>query len=191
MSLLKTEPMPAFRFLIILGDSGSALSFALSAIADFIFDGGFSQCNGLNMEQEPYEYKEGGLLDYTHQMPGQAKYGKITLKWGMGFNNSLWEWQFNTARSLAYGQPWKRKDGTIIALPYAGFSDLMNLATGAQVWYFRKGIPSRWSGPEFDAQQNQIAVETLEIAHEGLERWYPPNLSAIVGAAVDKIRAAL
>lgn len=192
MTLLRGEPAPAFRFLILLGDSGSALKTGLSMLAsagaELLLDGGFSDCTGMQMEQELYPYKEGGLIDYVHKKPGRADFGNITLKWGMGFNNSLWDWLHSNARHLAYGTvaP-KRKDGTIISLPYAGLADPLKIALGTQVWYFRKGVPVRWSGPQFNAATSQSAIESLEIAHEGLERWYPPNLSAITDALTSKI----
>jgi phage tail-like protein len=37
------------------------------------------------------------------------------------------------------------------------------------MWKFKRGIPVKWSGPALNASQNSVAVESLEIAHEGLE----------------------
>ncbi|MDB4895689.1 MAG: hypothetical protein JWN15_1951 [Firmicutes bacterium] len=192
MSLLRTEPVVAYRYWIIMGTSGSALetalSMAASLAAEAIFDGGFSECTGMGSEQELYTYQEGGLIDKVHRLPGRTTHGNITLKWGMGFNNSLWEWHFNNARALSYGTSLKRKDGTIIGLPYAGIKDPLSLAAGAQVWYFRRGLPVRWTGPQFNATANQVGIESIEIAHEGLERWFPPNLSFFMDLALDKVK---
>ncbi|HYF79283.1 MAG TPA: phage tail protein [Symbiobacteriaceae bacterium] len=189
--LFETNPVLAFRFFIILGDSGSALKTGLSMLAslasEILFDGGFSQCTGLQMEQELVPYAEGGLVDYVHKLPGRTNYGNITLNWGMGYNNSLWEWQYNNARAMAAGTDLKRKDGTLICLPYGGMDDPLSLVAGSQVWYFKRGLPVKWTGPEFDASSSAVAIERIEIAHEGLERWFPPNMSAIVGAVAGKL----
>jgi phage tail-like protein len=117
------------------------------------------------------------------QIGGQVNFGLITLRWGMGFNNTLWDWHIGNARALAYGEQFKRKDGTLICLPYADVADPLATSAGTQVWYFRRAIPVRWTGPQFDASSSQVAIEGLEIAHEGLERWFPANMEAIAKTA--------
>ncbi len=188
MTNRRGSPILAFRFYVLLGDTPLALKNGLSMLkpgsGEVLLDAGFSEVSGLGMAQELYEYREGGQLDAVHKKPGQVNHGSITLRWGMGFNNSLWEWHLNNARSLAYGEGgFKRKDGTLICLPYDDVDDPLATSAGTQVWYFRRAIPVRWTGPQFDANNSQVAIEGLEIAHEGLERWFPANMDAIAKTA--------
>ena len=187
MSGRRTDPVLAFRFFVLLGDTPAALKNGLSMLkpgsGEVLLDAGFSECSGLGMEQQLYEYQEGGLLDSTHKLPGQVNFGTLTLRWGMGFNNSLWDWHISNARALAYGDQLKRKDGTLICLPFENVEDPLATSSGTQVWYFRRALPVRWTGPQFDANSSQVAIETMELAHEGLERWFPANMEAVTATA--------
>jgi phage tail-like protein len=187
------DPVLAFRFFVLLGDTPAALKNGLSMLkpgsGEVLLDAGFSECSGLGMEQQLYDYQEGGLLDSLHKLPGQVNFGLITLRWGMGFNNTLWDWHIGNARALAYGEQFKRKDGTLICLPYADVDDPLATSAGTQVWYFRRAIPVRWTGPQFDANRSEVAIESIELAHEGLERWFPANLDAVAASAAGAGRA--
>lgn len=159
---LRSDPFPAFRFYITLIDSSSALSSVLSgisAIANYAL-GGFSECSGLEMSMEIHEYKEGGANDRVYQFATRANFTKITLKRGMGFSDELWNWHYDYVQGKG-----KRRDG-IIAL-------MNEMGIPVKVWMFRRAIPSKWSGPSFNATQNGVAIETLEIAHEGVELYAP------------------
>jgi len=100
---------------------------------------------------------------------------KLTLKKGMGAGTDLWDWHYG----FVVGQG-KRRDGVIA---------LMNeLQLPSHIWYFRRGLPTRYSGPSLNAAQSAVAIETIEIAHEGL--FQIPGIgfggaaaSAAVGAA--------
>lgn len=219
MAVIRTDPLPAFRFLIVLADSGSWLrtlvTGGLAVASELVFDGGFSACTGLSMDTEITTYAEGGRNDWVHRLPGRTSYPNLTLRWGMAFNNRLWEWHYNTARALAYGKPFLRKDGLLIILDYqaptqglfsagpgsvagaAGAGDLGALGAqglgllNSQAWIIKGGVPARWLGPELDANQSAAAVEGLEIAHHGLERIWPPNLSAMIEGGLEKLGVAL
>ena len=101
------------------------------------------------------------------KFPKRAKYGDITLKKGMT--------QRHRAVRLVLRLPQgagKRKDGVITLLDAAG--------TAAHVWCFRRGLPVKYSGPSLNAQQTAVAIESIEIAHEGL---YPMGGAAALGSA--------
>jgi phage tail-like protein len=87
----------------------------------------------------------------------RASHSNITLKHGAIYAyDDLWDWHYGWVQGQG-----TRKDGIIV------LND--NTGTPAKMWKFKRGIPVKWSGPALNASQNSVAVESLEIAHEGLE----------------------
>lgn len=123
---------------------------------DGIDRGGFRECSGLDASQDPIEYREGTEGLTARKLPGLNKYSNITLKWGMTDDTELWDW-----RKKAITGKVERKNGSIVLLDETGEEKLR--------WNFREAWPTKWTGPTFNATGNEVAIETLEIAHEGLE----------------------
>ncbi len=141
----RSDPFPAFRFALSLIDSSS------------IQDGTFTECTGLEATMEVHEYKEGGVNDRVHKFPSRAEFSNITLKKGMELTDALWKWHHDFVQGTG-----KRKDGKITLMNESG--------EPVKVWYFKRGIPLKWTGPDLNATQNALAIESLEISHEGLDR---------------------
>lgn len=137
----RTDPYPKFRYHVEL---------------DGLLAGGFSAVRGLEVELETEEYEEGGVHQHAHVLPTRFTYPNLVLERGVTDSRDLWDWM-NRAR---YGVP-ERKSGRVIVLDATGRE--------ARGWAFRDGYPVRWGGPELDADQAEIAIETLEIAHHGIE----------------------
>jgi len=159
---LRADPFPAFRFYITLMDSSSTMAkvtTGISAIANYAL-GGFSECSGLDMTMDIYEYKEGGVNDRIHKFPTRAEFSNITLKRGMGINDDLWLWHYDFVQARG-----KRRDGVIVLMSEMG--------APVKVWVFKRGLPVKWTGPDLNAAQNALAIESLEIAHEGIELLSP------------------
>jgi len=136
-------------------DSYSGLLFVVHLQAgDWEYAGTFSELSGLGAEVEVYTYEEGGANDFTWKLPKQVKYPNLVLKYGMTDNSTLEEW---IARFLTDG-----KRGTVRISTLSSFK-----APAKTRWTFKDAWPVKWSGPTFSATQNQVALETLEIAHHG------------------------
>jgi len=116
---------------------------------------GFSECTGLEMSLEVQEYNQGGGNDAVLKFPTRIKPATLVLKRGLTTDSSLWEWFYSFVQG--YG---KRRDG-MVAVHDAEHSEVT-------VWGFRRGIPTKYSGPQLNASQSQVAIETLEIVHEGI-----------------------
>ena len=138
----RNDPYRAYNFLVEI---------------DGITRAGFQECSGLDSSQDPIEYREGGDPLSARKLPGLNKYSNISLKWGVTDDAELWDWR----KTAADGQI-DRKNGSIILLDDAGDEKLR--------WNFREGWPTKWTGPSFNATGTEVAVEALEIAHEGLEK---------------------
>jgi phage tail-like protein len=155
---VRIDPVLGYNFLISLLDTSSSLALGavMSAISDAAV-GGFTECSGLEMSLDPEEYREGGRNGEVLQFPNRVKWSKITLKKGIGASTALWDWHYGFVQGIG-----KRRDGLIV---------LMNdLHVPHNIWYFRRGLPTRYTGPTLNATQNTVAIETIEIAHEGISQ---------------------
>ncbi len=155
---VRSDPLHAYNFVITLLDTSSGLalakSIAIGAIADVAL-GGFTECSGLEMSLDVEEYKEGGRNGAVLQFPTRVKWAHITLKKGVGAGIALWDWHYGFAEGKG-----KRRDGLII---------LQNdLHIPNNIWYFRRGLPVKYTGPTMNASQSNVAIESIEIAHEGI-----------------------
>lgn len=126
---------PAFRFVVQV--KGTDL-------------GAFTECTLPTIEWDVKEVKEGGLNTYTHQLPGQRKQGRLTLKNGVGID-LLWNWCVS-----AMAGNFSRQTITIRLLT----SQLE--ALGA--WVAHDAYPYKWSGPQLQAGSTAIAIQTIEFA---------------------------
>lgn len=138
----RTDPYLAHHFLIEI---------------EGIIAGGFTECTGLQVETETFEYREGGVNDYMHRFTGPTKYPPLILKHGLTDLDGLWEWHQDVVNGKV-----KRKNGTIHLL------DKQRIPVVS--WVFKEGFPVKWTGPEFRADAASVAFASLEIAHRGLSR---------------------
>lgn len=155
IAALRTDPYRAFNFLITLVDSSSALGTALSVIQSAAV-GGFSECSGLELSLDAEEYKEGGNNGGSLRFPTRIKWTNLRLKRGMAIAKDLWNWHYGFVEGKV-----QRRDGIIT------LQDELHLPV--KVWSFTRGLPIKWTGPSLNATQNAVAIEELEIAHEGLK----------------------
>ena len=138
----RQDPFLAFRFEIRLDD---------------LPVGGFSECTGLQLETEVHDYPEGGLNTHLRRFPTRTKQTNITLKRGI-VDGELWDWYYR----LTQGEI-ESRSGSILVYDPSGSDVVM-------MWEFSQAFPCKWIGPELNATQNNVAVETLELCHQGLRR---------------------
>jgi phage tail-like protein len=131
-------------------------SFLFRVEIDGITQAHFRECTGLGSSIEVIENPEGGK-GHVSKQPGRVKFPNIVLKWGLTDSTELYEWH-----RLALNGTIQRKNGSIV----------QNDSRGGELarWNFTDAWPAKWDGPGFNAGGNDLSVETLEIAHEGVER---------------------
>lgn len=132
-------------------------AFSFMVEIDGIARAGFRECSGLDTSTDPIDYREGIDPPTARKLPGLVKYSNITLKWGISDDTELWEWRQRVMDGTV-----ERKNGSIILLDSTGQE--------RRRWNFREGWPSKWTGPSFNATGNEVAIETLEIVHEGVSK---------------------
>lgn len=118
---------------------------------------GFRECSGLDSTQDPIEYREGNEGPTARKLPGLVKYSNISLKRGITDDAALWDWR----KKVMDGQI-ERRNGSIILLD--------DMREEKARWNFYEGWPTKWTGPSLNATGAEVAIETLDIAHERLEK---------------------
>jgi phage tail-like protein len=141
----------------------------------------FNECSGLSVEREVKRVREGGTNDFEWLLPGQITYGNIVLKRGITYNRELWRWfNYGTLDGQVWGVHSVPGAGTVInLLKMAGvivpqgthMSIILGTVDGkkARHWDVIGAIPVKWTGPEMTAGSDQVAVESLEVAHQGID----------------------
>ena len=139
-----TDPFRGFRFKVQI---------------DGITKAGFREVAGLDVANDAVDYRDGDEATRLRKLAGLQKFSNITLKRGITEDQDLWKW-----RSMVMDGKIKdaRKNGQIILLDDEGKE--------AAEWTFTDGWPTKWTGPAFNATANEVAIDTLEITHEGLKR---------------------
>ncbi len=154
----RLDPVLACNFRISLLDSASSMaavsSVALSSVLSHPL-GGFAECSGLEMTMDVQEYMEGGGNDTVLKFPTRHKTATLVLKRGLTTRPDLWAWFYSFV--LGAG---RRRDGLIVVQDAA--------QQPHTVWGFRRGLPVKYSGPQLAAAHGAVAIESIEIAHEGL-----------------------
>jgi phage tail-like protein len=138
----RKDPYRNFRFLLEI---------------DGITQAGFSDCTGFGSSVEVIEYREGGDAPTVRKLPGKATYPDITLKWGITDSRDLYDWH-----KAALVGTIERKDGSVILLDDVGEEKVR--------WNFFTAWPSKYDAPDLTAKGNDVAIETLTLSCERMER---------------------
>jgi phage tail-like protein len=120
--------------------------------------GYFTEVTGFEMSVDPTDYREGGMKGGSHKLPGVPKYTNVTLKWGLSDSMDLYDWFKDVVNGKIV-----RKDGSIVVLDLDGNDTKVR-------WNFYDAWPSKWNAPDFNAKGTDVAIETLELAVERVER---------------------
>lgn len=151
-----SNPLPGFNFAVTFAESAE-VSGALAQGGVTRMAAGFQEVSGLESTIEIHDYKEGGRNDFTHKFATNVNFGNITFKRGVALTPDLWRW-YDQVRRGSFGA---RRSILIAQLDYE--------RNAALVWYVSRALPAKYTGPSWNASQSSVAIESLEIAHEGLE----------------------
>lgn len=134
-------PLPKFYFQVKIGDKEIP----------------FQEVSGLDIEAQIIEYRHGNSKEFsTIKMPGIKKTGNVTLKKGIFVkDNGFWDW-FNKIKMNTI----ERQTIVINLLDEAGKPTM--------IWTLTNAWPTKITGTDMKSDGNEIAVETIEVAHEGL-----------------------
>lgn len=147
-----------------MADDGSAQSTTVWPLPKFHFQVkwdsnvmSFQEVSGLDVQSEEIKYRSGDSPEFSvTKMPGLKKVGNVTMKKGIfKADNKFWDW-FNEIKMNTI----KRVPVTISLLDEAG--------SPTMVWTLANAWPTKITGTDLKSEGNEVAVETIEIVHEGL-----------------------
>jgi len=144
--VFRNDPYPAYNFEVIvagISDDGASVR------------GSFSEVTGLDAEIVPIEYRTGSEPNRVRKLPGLNKFSNIVLKRGIIGDLTFWNWLVNAIQGSV-----QRTTVSIILLDENRNPVLR--------WILVRAWPCKWTGPVLNAKSNEIAIETLEICHEGI-----------------------
>lgn len=141
------DPFPTFKFHVSVGDITTAA---------------FTDCSGLEMSTEVFEYVEGGQNDYAHKFPVRTKVSNVTLKRGFALSNELFDWYRKMEDDFKSGSQLDFRHVTITLRTTVNQNEVMR-------WTLDKAFPVKWVGPSFKSGEAAMAIESLEFAHHGIK----------------------
>jgi phage tail-like protein len=139
----RVDPFRNFNFLVEL---------------EGIAQASFNDCSGLASTTEIIETREGGDNTTVRKLPGKTSYADITLKWGLTDSTELWDWRQQIVDGII-----TRKNGSIVVFDTTNHTEVAR-------WNFVNAWPTKWEGPTFSGKGNDIAIDTLVLASEGVTR---------------------
>ncbi len=138
----RADPYLAFNFLVEI---------------DGLLVGGFSEVSGLQCETVVETYREGGVNAYERKFVGPTRYpANLILKHGLTDRDTLWQWYQDVRQGRI-----TRQTVSIVLLDDLGVEKWR--------WVFTQAFPVRWAGPDLRGLGAEVAVETLELVHCGLD----------------------
>jgi phage tail-like protein len=118
---------------------------------------GFKTCSGLDSTTSSSKYREGTDASLgQRELPGLLQHSNITLTRGITNDRALWDWR----ASVVKGETVRRTISIILR---------DNKGDEQMRWNIKNAWPTKWSGPSFDATSDAVAIESFELAHEGIE----------------------
>jgi phage tail-like protein len=140
--MARVDPYKNFRFLVEL---------------DGIVQAGFTDCTGFGSHVKPVEYREGGDPALVRKLAGMLEYSDMVMKYGVTDSHELYDWHL-----AALSGQIQRKNGSIILQDDTGQEKVR--------WNFFNAWPTKWEGSALSAKGNDVAIESLTVTCERLER---------------------
>lgn len=123
-----------------------------------ISEGHFTECSGLSVKVESIPYREAGANQIVRKIPGPVDYASVTLKYGVTSSRELWDWLLTAVNGKV-----ERKNVSIILLDSEGTNEAMR-------WNLHDAWPSEWQGAGLNTTDRAIAIDTLTLVFDSLER---------------------
>lgn len=127
-------------------------------IVDKIAEGHFTEVSGLGVKVERISYREAGNNAVVRAVPGRVTYSSVTLRYGLTASPEMWDWLTTAVQGRV-----DRRTAHILLLDPSGINEVMR-------WTLTNAWAEQWHGAVLDAMSHELAIESLVIAHEGLQR---------------------
>jgi phage tail-like protein len=132
------------------------VEITLAGEAKALYEGAFSECDGLEMTQEVKTIREGGNNGVQVRLAGPSAYGQLTLKRGMTSSRDAWRWFERVQR-----EPGLRATAEIVLLAADGETEEAH-------WVLQRCLPTKLKAPPLNAKDGTVAIEELGLVYESL-----------------------
>jgi phage tail-like protein len=123
-----------------------------------VAEGHFTECTNIGARVTPIPYREGGLSQVVHQLPGPVEYAEVTLRYGLTASRELWDWFMSAVEGRV-----ERKNVSIVLMDSMG-------TTPVTQWDLVNAWPCSWRGTHLDAMGREAAIESVTLVFESLTR---------------------
>ena len=123
-----------------------------------VTEGHFTEVGGLGVKVERISYREAGNNSIVRAIPGRVTYPSVTLRFGLTNSADLWDWLMTAVEGKV-----SRRNASIVMLDSSSTGEVLR-------WNLINAWPQEWYGAPLDAMSRELAIETLVLAHEGLQR---------------------
>ena len=141
--MAQTDPYRSYNFKLEIGG---------------VAEGHFTECSGLSVKIESIAYREAGNHQLVRHIPGPVDYTAVTLKYGVTKSRELWDWMLKASQGNM-----QRRNVLIVLLDSQGDNEVMR-------WNLIDAWPSEWQGAALNASEKALAIETLTLVYDRLER---------------------
>jgi phage tail-like protein len=143
-------------------------SFYYALELDGIEVGHFLEVSGLKSTAAKFEIQEGGLNNHVHFRAGVSKWENLVLRFATHASQQLYEWK-EKSRTREFTEEFETRETTGAIVLKANDGEELRRFNFTGAW------PVSWEGPTFNSDSSELAIETLEIAHEGIyiDEWPP------------------
>ncbi|MCW2603324.1 MAG: phage tail protein [Pseudonocardiales bacterium] len=133
-------------------------SYNFKLIVPGLDEAHFTECSAPSARIEAIEYRSGGGGQVVHKVPGRVEYDDLTLRYGLTQSRQLFDWFSSAARGAV-----QRQNVSIVLLD-------SDDATERVRWDLINAWPRAWRGSPLNASSQEIAIETLTLVFESLDR---------------------
>lgn|SRR5579863_10517944 len=123
-----------------------------------VTEGHFTECSGMGAKVQALSYREGGLSQVVHRLPGRVEYSDITLRYGLTTSKELWDWFMTAVQGNV-----QRKNVSIVLLDTSGVQEVIR-------WNLINAWVAEWRGARLDALGHEVAIESVTLVFDTLER---------------------
>jgi phage tail-like protein len=139
----QTDPYRAYNFKLVIQG---------------VTEGHFTECTGLGVKVDVIRYREAGENQIVRAIPGPVRYSDVILRYGLTASRELWEWMLTSVQGRV-----ERRNISILMMDSAGAQEVMR-------WNLNNAWPSEWRGAPLNAMNDEVAIESLTLVYEALER---------------------
>ena len=138
-----TDPYRAYNFKLMI---------------EGVTEGHFTECSGLGITIDAVKYREAGNRQIVRRIPSQVDYEPVTLRYGLTQGRELWDWFLTGVQGAV-----ERKNVSIVMLDSSGTEEVLR-------WDFVNAWLAQWKGPELNAMSHEVAIESLTLVFESMQR---------------------